>query len=160
MTLEELREYAGFTSKQTSFDPLNRFDVWNIEKKILHSRENFPRPKRRQIWWFAIGQNLGQEQSCSEGFERPVLVVAVFGNIFLGLPITSSDPDGKKARSPLYIKLEGMKYTDEAGREKTLHGFIALRHLRSFDSRRLIRKLTRLDVNTFDTIIRKIREIF
>jgi mRNA-degrading endonuclease toxin of MazEF toxin-antitoxin module len=160
MNLDELRKYAGFVAELKNFDPSNKFDVWNVEKKQLHARENFPRPKRRQVWWFSIGQNVGQEQSCADGFGRPVLVVAVFGNIFWGLPITSSDPDGKKARSPLYIKLDGMKYLDELFVEKTLHGFIALRHLKSFDSRRLVRKLTRLDNATFDSIINTLKMTF
>ena len=154
MTLDELREYAGFGN-----DKSDVFDSWNAEKRRLNALTKFPHSKRRQVWWCNIGQNIGHEQSCSVGFQRPVLVVAAFGNIFWGLPITSSDSAGKKSKDPLYIQLDETSYIDENGLEKVLHGFIALRQLRAFDSRRLIRKIARLDVDTFDGIVKRVRDL-
>lgn len=68
-------------------------EQWNKIKEALREVVNFPRPKKRQVWWCVVGLNVGSEQSCGEGFERPVLVVKVFGTIFWGIPITSSDPE-------------------------------------------------------------------
>ena len=158
MTLDELREYAGFATNSSNIDPGNVFDVWNLEKQKINAKQNFPHPKRRQIWWFTIGKNIGQEQSCAVGFERPVIVIKVYGNVFWGLPITSSDKDKKKEKNPLYVKLDGMEYEDEDGSIKELSGFVAIHHLKTFDCRRLIRKLSRLDEDNFNYITKKIRE--
>ena len=133
------------------------FDEWNNQKKSLSAATHFPRPKRRQVWWCAIGLNVGSEQSCEEGFERPVLVVKVFGSIFWGLPITSSDPEGRKKANPLYYEIEGKSYTTDAGEVKKLEGYIALHQLRVFDARRLKRKILRLEIPLFTDIMRELR---
>ena len=103
-----------------------------------------------------IGLNVGSEQSCEEGFERPVLVLKVFGSIFWGLPITSSDPEGKKKMNPLYFALEGRTYANDE-ETKRLEGYVALHQLRVFDSRRLKRKILRLDILLFEEILREVR---
>lgn len=135
------------------------FGVWNQLKATLNAKVNFPRPKRRQIWWCVIGLNIGSEQSCTDGFDRPVLVLRVFGSMFWGLPITSSDPDSKKEANPLFYRIEGIPYMTEEGKEKKLQGYVALHQLRSFDSRRLKRKILRMDTGLFDKIEAKIREL-
>jgi hypothetical protein len=157
MNLEELKEkYFGTTSSQNHIINDVVFDEWNLQKKKLHKILEYPRTKRRQVWWCVVGQNIGQEQSCSVGYERPVLVVKAFGGLFWGLPITSSDPEGKKALNPLYFKIEGIKYLNEDGVDKFLHGFVALHQLRVFDGRRLKRKLLKLDETMFQTITNKL----
>jgi len=133
------------------------FDGWNKLKIKLDAVVDFPRPKRRQVWWCVIGLNVGSEQSCSEDFERPVLVLKVFGSMFWGIPITSSDQDNKKKGNPLFYKIEGISYSTSDGRTKKLQGYIALCQLRIFDSRRLKRKLLKLDIDLFDTIEQKVR---
>ncbi len=136
------------------------FDEWNDLKKSLNTAINFPRPKRRQIWWCAIGLNIGSEQSCEEGFERPVLVVKVFGSIlFWGLPITSSDPDGRKATNHLFYRIDGIPYVSNTGVIKHLQGYVALHQLRAYDSRRLKRKILRMDAELFSQIEGKVREL-
>lgn len=112
-----------------------RSDAWNKIKAELNAKTTFVRPKRRQVWWCVIGLNVGSEQSCTEGFERPVLVLKVFGSMFWGLPITSSDPDKKKEENPLFYRIEGIPYSTDDGREKNLEGYIALHQLRCYDSR-------------------------
>lgn len=134
-------------------------EKWNELQRSLNTIDNFPRPKRRQIWWCVIGLNVGQEQSCSDGFERPVLVLKVFGSMFWGLPITSSDPEGKKESNPLYIKLDDVTYTNDRKEEKRLHGFVALHQLRVFDGRRLKRKILKMDVEPFEVILSEIRRL-
>ncbi|OGG58240.1 hypothetical protein A3C86_03805 [Candidatus Kaiserbacteria bacterium RIFCSPHIGHO2_02_FULL_49_16] len=135
------------------------FDTWNTEKKHLDSigELDFPHPKRRQVWWCSVGENIGSEQGVSEGFERPVLVLKVFGSMFWGIPITSSDPEGKKATNPLYFNLGGISYTNQNGEEKTLVGFIATHQMRSYDGRRLKRKLFKMDLELFNTILQIVR---
>ena len=134
-------------------------DKWSKEKLALNAKVTFVRPKRRQVWWCAIGFNVGSEQNCTEGFDRPVLVLKVFGSMFWGLPITSSDPDKKKEANPLYFKIEGTPYLTADGKTKHLEGYVALHQLRSFDSRRLKRKILRMDTPIFDQIESKVRNL-
>ncbi len=133
------------------------FQEWHKLKISLNERGSVVRPKRRQVWWCAVGLNVGQEQSCGEGFQRPVLVLRVFGSIFWGLPITSSDPNGTKEMNPLFHKIDGITYLTENGEEKTLHGFVALHQIRAYDSRRLMRKILKMDIKLFDVILTKVR---
>ncbi|MFA6278638.1 MAG: type II toxin-antitoxin system PemK/MazF family toxin [Candidatus Paceibacterota bacterium] len=134
-------------------------EQWNEIKKALRGLVNFPRPKKRQVWWCTVGLNIGSEQSCDEGFERPVLVIKVFGTIFWGIPITSSDPDGKKEVNPLFYKIEGVSYTTADGKNKILEGYIALHQLRAYDARRLKRKILRIDVGLFSKILTELRSL-
>lgn len=135
------------------------YDAWHKLKATLDALVDFPRPKRRQVWWCVIGLNVGSEQSCTDGFDRPVLVLKVFGSMFWGLPITSSDPDNKKDENPLFYRIEGIPYTTSNGKEKNLEGYVALHQLRAFDSRRLKRKILRVEADLFDRIERKVRNL-
>jgi len=138
---------------------MQNFEDWIVVQEKLNNLKNFPHPKRRQIWWCVIGLNVGSEQSCSEGFERPVLVLKVFGSMFWGLPITNSDPEGKKLTNPLFYKIDGISYKTSSDREKTLEGYIALHQLRVFDSRRLKRKILRLDIKLFSIIKKEVQNL-
>jgi hypothetical protein len=161
MTLDELKEqYFGSSMQPENITSgTDKFHEWNSLKESLDILIDYPRTKRRQVWWCIIGKNIGHEQSCDKGFERPVLVIKAFGGLFWGLPITSSDPEGKKERNPLYYKLEGTLYTDASGVEKTLHGFVALHQLRVYDGRRLKRKILKIDSIIFDKIIEKLKQL-
>lgn len=137
-----------------------KFDDWNLLKQSLHAKAAFPTPKRRQVWWCTIGQNIGSEQSCEDGYDRPVLVVKTFGSMFWGLPITSSDPTRKKhENTDLYYELDGHAYVNDKGDPKTLTGFIAFHQMRIFDSRRLKRKILRFDEPLFEAILKRLRRL-
>jgi hypothetical protein len=134
------------------------YDEWNLLKRQLNAKVNFPRPKQRQVWWCAIGLNVGSEQSCEKGFERPVLVMQVFGSMFWGLPITSSDSNENKDRNPLFYKIEGIPYaTATKEYRKTLKGFVALHQLRAYDGRRLKRKILKMEIVLFEKILKKVK---
>ncbi len=64
----------------------------------MHLSEKTIYFKERQIWWVALGQNVGSEQNGKhEHFERPVLVLKKFGyETFLAVPSSS------KVRNDLY----------------------------------------------------------
>ena len=160
MNLTELKELVGIPKKhQEEVTFAAPHHKWSKVKELLDQKTDYPRTKPRQIWWCAIGLNIGQEQSCDDGYERPVLVLKAFGGIFWGLPITSSDPAGTKAKNPLYFKIDGMPYINERGKQKVLHGFVAIHQLRVFDGRRLKRKILKIDVETFEKITAKIKDI-
>ncbi len=134
-------------------------EQWSRTKEVLRELTNFPRPKKRQVWWCVVGLNIGSEQSCDEGFERPVLVIKVFGTIFWGVPITSSDPEKKKESNPLFYKIEGIPYITDGEKNKNLEGYIALHQLRAYDARRLKRRILRIDVDLFSKIISELKNL-
>ena len=84
--------------------------------------------KERQIWYCALGANIGSEQDGKgRDFSRPVLVIRVFNrDVFVALPLTSAIKS-----SSFYSPLE------VHGRK----GSVILSQIRLLDRRRLIRYL-------------------
>lgn len=106
------------------------FDQWNGRKKAIQS--NLPVRNlffhEREIWWCAIGINLGVEADGKNNyFERPVLVVRKFNReMFWGIPLTSREKTG-----PFY---ERINY--QAG-----YSWAMLTQIRIWSSKRLFRKI-------------------
>lgn len=121
------------------------FDTWNKIKKRLHySREPlFCNP--REIWWCYLGMNIGTEQNGKHDiFERPILVVQVFSKETCRIiPLTSSI---KNDRHHLSIA-----YNNEAGS-------LILSQTRSISTKRLSRKMCRLEEGQFINAINKLKD--
>lgn len=67
------------------------FNGWIIIKKKLHGVAKLRAIKDGDIWWCAIGENVGSEM-CGKGktFARPVLIVRKLSKYdFIGVPLTS-----------------------------------------------------------------------
>ena len=64
---------------------------WNIVKAKLRKRKGF-RVNVREIWWCAVGENIGYEiDGKGNPFSRPVLVIKVISeDMFIGIPLTST----------------------------------------------------------------------
>lgn len=77
---------------------ISMFKRWITNKINVHLSEKIVYFKERQIWWVALGQNVGSEQNGKrEHFERPVLLLKKFGyKTFLAVPSSS------KVRNDLY----------------------------------------------------------
>lgn len=75
---------------------LQKFIAWTKLKARIHVSEKIIYPKRREIWWASLGQNIGVEiNGKNNNFERPVLVIRVFNkNSVLVLPISSTEKTG------------------------------------------------------------------
>ena len=73
-----------------------RFDEWNEVKKNTHGLRRMPAIKEGEIWWCAIGENVGVEiNGKSEVFSRPVLVLKKLSRFgFMGIPLTSQMHEG------------------------------------------------------------------
>ena len=67
-----------------------RFDEWNEVKKNTHGLRRMPAIKEGEIWWCAIGENVGVEiNGKSEVFSRPVLVLKKLSRFgFMGITQT------------------------------------------------------------------------
>lgn len=72
------------------------FDEWNEIKKIRHESGRCPVIKEGEIWWCAMGENVGVEiNGKHESFSRPVLVLKKLSRFgFMGIPLTSQEHEG------------------------------------------------------------------
>ena len=124
---------------------MKNFDNWNIKKKILDEKKA-PNPKTRDIWWAYTGINIGNEQNGgNKSFQRPVLILKKFNNkIFLALPLTTKEKNDKFHFKTIY---------------KEQPSFIILSQIKLMSSKRLRRKIRRLDRKEVDIIYQKLKEI-
>ena len=79
------------------------FNGWIIIKEKLHNDGSIHRIKVGEVWWCAVGENIGSE-ICGKGktFARPVLILRkLSGNNFIGIPLTS-----KKHKGNWYVNFE------------------------------------------------------
>jgi mRNA-degrading endonuclease toxin of MazEF toxin-antitoxin module len=77
--------------------PMSRnYDNWNIQKKRIEKTAREQIFNTGQVWWCAVGVNIGREQDGKNtNHERPVLIFRKFGpETFLGIPLSSSFKTG------------------------------------------------------------------
>ena len=119
------------------------YDDWNILKKKISSSSRTYFDKG-EVWFASIGKNVGDEEDGkNEKWERPVLIIRKFNNnIFLGISLTSQEKSGK-----YYIKLKSFIST------------AILSQVRLFDSKRLIRKIGKIESGELLDIKNKIKGI-
>lgn len=117
------------------------FDKWNEKKKKIHNRVFNVFVHTREVWWCALGTNVGVEADGKhDNFERPVLVVRKFSReAVLVVPVTT-----KVKRDNVYHAV----YLHE-GREFSA----VLSQLRLISTKRLIRKVFVMDSGTFGRIL-------
>jgi PemK-like, MazF-like toxin of type II toxin-antitoxin system len=67
------------------------FDGWNDAKKSIQPTSFGDFVHMREVWWCALGVNLGREQDGNEEFfERPILVIRKFNqDMVLIVPLAS-----------------------------------------------------------------------
>lgn len=118
------------------------FDEWNEQKKGIHNNDDVLFYHEREIWWCALGVNIGFEQDGSgDEYRRPGLILkGLSAKTCLIVPLTAS-PQKHFLRPPI-----GMVESKEA------HALLS--QIRVVDTRRLIRKIGYLKKDTFE-IIRK-----
>ena len=113
------------------------FDKWNTKKKDLHGRQDNLFYHEREIWWCALGVNIGSEQDgTGENFDRPVVIIRGFNkSVFFAVALT-----GKKKPGRYYF------YVGEVeGKEASA----ILSQSRLMDTKRLVRKMGVLDEKVF-----------
>lgn len=123
------------------------FDRWNERKKRVHMELHRPFYHEREIWWCALGLNVGTEQDGSPlDYRRPVLVIKSFGSsTCLVVPLTTS-----RRIHRLRIPVGRV-----AGKEATA----LLSQIRAVDSSRLMQKIGMLSSTLFIRIQKNVREI-
>jgi mRNA-degrading endonuclease toxin of MazEF toxin-antitoxin module len=123
------------------------FERWHFEKEKINQSDVRSLFNEREIWFCAIGANVGSEQDGKgDHFLRPVLVFKKFNDeIFWGIPLTHSPK-----RDKYYFSLR-----------ENPHSTAILSQIRLLDAKRLQWRMGRVDVRTFTalqhTFIRLIR---
>lgn len=117
------------------------FDGWNTEKKRVHSKSNPAYAYPREVWWCALGMNVGAETDGKhDNFERPVLALRVYNTeTLLVLPITSRE---KKDRFHCAVQV------------KFGTAWVKLTQARIISNRRLLRKVDVLAEGEFNRVKR------
>jgi mRNA interferase MazF len=124
------------------------FDAWNKIKKAINALV-VPRGfhyRAREVWWCATGLNVGVETDGKRiNFERPVLIVRKFNEeMFWGVPLTS-----KARHGPFYQKIS----------HETGVSWAMLSQLRTFSSKRLLRKVEMISENEFIEVQKKLNTL-
>ncbi len=121
---------------------MKKYDDWNKVKQETDNLENLIKIREGEIRWCRFGINIGNEIiGKGENFQRPVLILKKYsGQIFLGLPVTSTIRDGD-----WYFKINN----------KGVDRSVILNQGRSLDSKRLEEKIFELSEKELDKIKEK-----
>jgi mRNA interferase MazF len=81
-----------------------RHNNWNDFKKILEDIDIFIPFKEREIWWAALGVNIGTEiDGKGENFERPIIIIKKFNKEqMLAVPLSRVKIPKTGIHVPLY----------------------------------------------------------
>jgi mRNA-degrading endonuclease toxin of MazEF toxin-antitoxin module len=120
------------------------FDGWARTKKSIHDAAERPVYHVREIWWCAVGVNIGNEvDGTGKAHARPVVVIRAFNaGTFFGVALTGHQRTGRH-----YLPLGLVE-----GREAVAN----LSQVRLFDTKRFIRKIGMLDERTFQELSKAI----
>ena len=152
MQEENIKNQTGRNNKsQTTIEIESVFESWNKLKQEIDKRKIFKNYCNQEIWWCSMGKNVGSEEDGkNNNFERPVLILKRWNSeFFIGLPFTT-----KKN-----IQENSSKYYYEFNLNNIEKGYIMLSQIRTFSSKRLIRKIKKLSDNEFMNVNNKLREI-
>jgi len=123
------------------------FNTWNKNKKKIHYRGAMVLYREREIWWCAIGVNVGVEADGKNGlFARPVIVFRKFNkDMFWALPLTSQPKPAK----PFYFA-----FTVRNQRRTAI-----LSQMRLLSSKRLIRRMGKMNENQLRSLTLAMSEL-
>ena len=123
------------------------FSEWAKLKPRIHFAERKVFPKKKEIWWARLGQNVGVEVNGKNSrFERPVLIVKVFNADFiLVVSISSKEKEGK-----YYYSFKNP--SDEKN-------VVVLSQIKSISSKRLVRKVGEIETADFSKIVVRLKDM-
>lgn len=124
------------------------FDGWNKEKQRV---DGSLKPEgffyhEREIWWCAIGLNIGVETNGKQAsFERPILVVRKFNqHMFWGVPMTSKEKVGE-----FYVHVK----------DSETSSYAMVSQLRTWSNKRLLRKIGMISESNFNQIVERLSDL-
>lgn len=114
---------------------------WHNKKKILNERENIDNIffREKEVWWIALGVNIGFEQDGKEGeFRRPVLIIKKYNKyLVLVVPLTTK------------IKKDNKYYVLCSIIDNTTPRMAIISQVRPIDTKRFIDKLGVADDDSY-----------
>ena len=124
------------------------FDTWNEAKKKVNAYElqwDFFY-HQREVWWCAVGLNVDVETDGKQtNFERPVLVIQKFNKeMFWGMPLTSRERTGA--------------FYERIAHDKGV-AWAMLTQMKTFSSKRLLRKVGMIPEKDFEKILKRTSDI-
>lgn len=127
---------------------MKNYKDWHNLKSDIEENGQEKKFREREIWWCSLGENIGFEQDGkNEKFERPVLVLRKFNKgMFFGLPLTS-----KRKEDKFHMGFT-VKTKNKNGEFEENESFAILSQLRLLSSKRIIRRIVRINENTFAKI--------
>lgn len=123
------------------------FDGWNTKKKLTHVANKRPFFHEREIWYCALGVNVGFEQDGKgKDFLRPVVILKKFNNaVFFGIPLTHT-----KKKKSFYFSFSFGSHNESVA---------VLSQLRLIDSGRLSHKIGEISKEDFAVLIQKLKAL-
>lgn len=116
---------------------------WHKEKVRINNAKGMAFFHEREVWWCALGANIGFEQDGnSELFTRPVVILTKFNlDVCLVVPLTGRSKQGK--------------YYFRVGKVEDRDATAVLSQVRLIDRKRLQLKIKTLPRTIFDELTRK-----
>lgn len=126
---------------------MKNFDKWNEVKKRTQHKEETAIFKEREIYWANIGENIGYEQNGKgEDFMRPLLVFRKYSNkLFCGIPLSTTLREGS------------FFFNFKFSIDKESSALLV--QAKTFDSKRLDRKIGMISKDDFKHLEQKMREL-
>ena len=123
------------------------FFGWAGEKQRLHEKRKVTYFSEREVWWCALGVNIGHEQDGKgRRFARPVVIVKKFSaQTCIVVPLTTREKKGR-----FYASLGTVK-----GRPVTA----IISQIRLIDRRRLLNKLGTVKKDAFEDMRKAVRDL-
>jgi len=124
-----------------------QFDQWNEIKKQINSKGKTLYCHERQVWWCAIGVNVGFEQDGSGNeFRRPVVILKKLSlETCAVVPLTAS-----KKEHPL---------RPIVGKVGNIEARAIITQFRVIDTKRLVSKIGYLEKNEFKKIKKSVKDL-
>lgn len=128
-------------------DMTKDFSQWNTLKKNFHTVGKSKFYHAREIWWCALGVNVGSEQDGSgDEYRRPVLVLKGLGSdTCLVVPLTTS------------LRTHSFRIPICLVQGKEAHALLS--QLRVVDTKRFVRKIGFLNKDSFEVIRKAARDM-
>lgn len=127
----------------------NSFNRWNEVKKHINKNEISRFYHENEIWWCNLGLNIGSEQNGGgPNYERPILIIkSLSRGTFFALPLTKSTSVHNK-------------YRINIGPISNKNATVILSQMRITDSKRLTKRICKLDNHKVSKIKKAIKKMF
>lgn len=132
------------------------FQRWHNQKARIHESGKRPGFHEREVWWCALGANVGFEQDGGgRDFLRPILIFKKFNReIFWGIPLTQT-----KKNTEFYFQFNIVQFDTHGKELNKIPSTAILSQMRLIDASRLSHKLEDMVSGDFQSITKKFKAL-